>query len=226
MRVVIADDESLLREGMTLLLASHDIDVVAAVGDVESLHTAVREHEPDLVITDIRMPPGMRDDGLQAALALRAQRPELAVLVLSQHVERRYALELLAAGRGGLGYLLKQRVSDGRQFCADLRQLVVGGTVLDPEVVDAMLERGPAAGSALQTLTQRQRQVLALVAEGRSNAAIAAQLSISEKAVVGHVSNIYDALDLRRAATITGACSPCSSSRGLTAARGRRSCGL
>lgn len=194
MRVVIADDEMLLREGMTLLLEAGGITVVATAGDVDGLFAAVTEHDPDLLITDIRMPPAMRDDGLRAALRLRAERPEMAVLVLSQHVQRRYAIELMAAGRGGLGYLLKQRVSDARRFCSDLRDLVSGGTVLDPEVVDALLQSGVHA--AVDRLTDRQREVLALVAEGRSNAAIAGQLSISEKAVVGHVSNIYDALDL------------------------------
>ncbi len=194
MRVVIADEEVLLREGLTLLLGANGISVVGSAGDVDGLLATVATHDPDLLITDIQLLPEQGDDGLQAALRLRAERPAMAVLLLSQQVQRCAAAQLLAAGRGGLGYLLKQRVSDAEQFCSDLRDLVAGGTVLDPEVVDVLVQNG--ARPALERLTERQREVLALVAEGRSNAAIAALLSISEKSVVGHVSNIYDALDL------------------------------
>jgi len=159
----------------------------------------VRGLRPDLVVADIRMPPDHADDGLRAVLALRAERPGLPVVLLSQHVQRRYAVELLEAGEAGVGYLLKQRIADVDTFVADVHRVVAGGTVLDAVVVAAMMER-PRRGDPLAGLTHRQREVLALMAEGRSNAAIASALTITEKAVVRHASHIYDELDIDRSA--------------------------
>ena len=196
MRVVIGEDEALLREGLSLVLGQGGIDVVAIAADAETLVQKVTEHEPDLVITDIRMPPGNADDGLQAALRLRAARPGLPIVVLSQHVQRQYALELFECGTDGIGYLLKQRITDIDDFLGDLKRVVDGGTVLDREVVAVMVERARRNDGAVESLTPRQRDVLALVAEGRSNAAIARQLGITEKTVVQHTSLIYDSLGL------------------------------
>ena len=196
MRVVIGEDEALLREGLSLVLGQGGIDVVAIAADAETLVRKVTEHEPDLVITDIRMPPGNADDGLQAALRLRAARPGLPIVVLSQHVQRQYALELFERGTDGIGYLLKQRITDIDDFLGDLKRVVDGGTVLDREVVAVMVERARRNDGAVESLTPRQRDVLALVAEGRSNAAIARQLGIAEKTVVQHTSLIYDSLGL------------------------------
>jgi DNA-binding NarL/FixJ family response regulator len=154
------------------------------------------EHHPDLVITDIRMPPANADDGLQAALQLRAAQPGRPVVVLSQHVQRQYALELLETGSAGIGYLLKQRITDIDDFLGDLKRVVDGGTVLDREVVAVMVERARRTDDAVESLTTRQRDVLALVTEGRSNAAIARRLGITEKTVVQHMSLVYDQLSL------------------------------
>jgi DNA-binding NarL/FixJ family response regulator len=196
-RVVIAEDELLLREGLTHLLEADGIEVLAAVGTAIELEAAVARLAPDLVITDIRMPPTHTDEGLQAAVRIRRAHPGTAVVVLSQHVQRRYAGELLGPGEGGVGYLLKQRIADVRTFTADLRRVRAGGTALDPEVVAVLLTRAAKAGGpAVGALTPRQLEVLGLMAEGRSNAHIAARLGTSEKAVVQHTSKIYDAFGL------------------------------
>jgi DNA-binding NarL/FixJ family response regulator len=196
MRVVIGEDEALLREGLVLLLTGAGIEVAAVASDAASLGAIAAQHAPALVITDIRMPPQRTDDGLRAALAIRRDRPQIAIMLLSQYVHRRYALELLGDGFGGVGYLLKQRVADGTSFCRDVRQVAAGRTVLDPEVVSVMMTRARREYQAVDELTPRQTEVLALVAEGRSNAAIARRLVISEKAVVQHVSRIYEKLGL------------------------------
>lgn len=196
MRVVIGEDEALLREGLVLMLQGAGITVAAVSGDALGLVEIARIHAPDLVIADIRMPPEQTDDGLRAALSIRRERSETAILLLSQYVHRRYALELMAAGAGGVGYLLKQRVADGESFCRDVRAVAAGGTVLDPEVVSVMVTRARREQQRVKRLTPRQLEVLALIAEGRSNAAIARALVISEKAVVGHVSRIYEQLGL------------------------------
>ncbi|MFF2631448.1 response regulator transcription factor [Microbacterium sp. NPDC058021] len=196
LRIVIAEDETLIRRGLQLLLEEAGHDVVAAVGDAGRLREAVAAHAPDLVVTDIRMPPTHTDEGLLAALAIRAAHPATGVVVLSQHVQRSYARELLSSGAGGVGYLLKQRISDIETFLHDLAAVATGATVLDPEVVAVMVDRASRAASAVGCLTPRQREVLALVAEGCSNASIAAKLFLTEKAVVQHMSRIYDALGL------------------------------
>ncbi|SDG96068.1 response regulator [Microbacterium pygmaeum] len=196
MRVIIGEDEVLLREGLRRLLDDDGFDVVAVAGDAVTLEEAVATRLPDLVITDIRMPPTHTDEGLVAALRIRARHPAIPVVVLSQHVQRRYATDLLDSNGGGFGYLLKQRISDVTTFTADLRRVAAGGTALDPEVVSVLLARASRASGAVGSLTPRQREVLALMAEGRSNARIASTLFLSEKAVVQHTSNIYDALGL------------------------------
>lgn len=197
MRIVIAEDETLLRQGLTLVLAEGGMDVVTAVGDPDALLDAVVDYDPDLVITDIRMPPTHTDEGLRAALRIR-ETSGTPVVVLSQYVQRRYAIELLSGDAAGVGYLLKQRIADISTFLHDLRRIAAGGTVLDPEVVDLMLARAEHAHEPVRRLTRRQKEVLALMAEGRSNAAIASSLVLSEKAVVQHTSNIYDVLGLPR----------------------------
>nr|WP_237465528.1 response regulator transcription factor [Leucobacter luti] len=199
----------MLRRGIEAVLTEAGWSVVAAVGDAAALELAVERERPDLLITDIRMPPSQTDEGLTVALRVRRQFPEISVLVLSQHVQRRYAVELLGAREGapalardagGVGYLLKQRIADVESFLADVREVAAGGTAIDPEVVAVMVARARLADSAVGGLTARQREVLALMAEGRSNAAIGARLFITEKAVVQHVSRIYDALTLPVAA--------------------------
>jgi DNA-binding NarL/FixJ family response regulator len=196
MRVVIGEDEALLRQGLTLVLQQGGFDVVADAVNAPELLRCVRQQTPDLVVTDIRMPPTYADEGLLAALEIRRTMPETAIVVLSQHVQRRYAMELLTERPAGVGYLLKQRIADIATFCEDLRRVCAGGTVLDPEVVALMVARAQRDDDALARLTARQREVLALMAEGRSNAAIARGLTITEKAVVQHVSRIYDELGL------------------------------
>jgi len=195
-RVVIGEDEVLLRQGLTHVLTHAGFEVVAAAADADRLLTEVEDHQPDLTIVDIRMPPHHSDDGLVAALEIRRRRPGAAVVVLSQHLQRQYALDLLSDRSGGIGYLLKQRIADVPTFCADLRTVCAGGTVLDPEVVALMLGRSRRDDEALSRLSIRQQEVLALMAEGRSNAAIARRLSISDKAVVQHASHLYTALGL------------------------------
>lgn len=196
MRVVIAEDELLLREGLSLVLAEGGAEVLARVGDATALLAVVQELSPDLAITDIRMPPTHTDEGLAAARTIRERFPETAVLVLSQHVQRRYAVELLGGDTAGVGYLLKQRIADIDVFLDDVQRVAAGGTALDAEVVRVMLDRTDRVGGQVRTLTPRQREVLALVAQGRSNASIASALFLTEKAVVQHTSNIYDALGI------------------------------
>jgi DNA-binding NarL/FixJ family response regulator len=193
-RVVLAEDEVLLREGLVGLLARFDFEVVAAVGSAPALVEAVGVHEPDLVVTDIRMPPGHRSDGLRAAVALRAERPHLPVVVLSQYVQAEYATELLDSGDGRrIGYLLKDRVAEVAEFAATLRRVVAGGTAIDPDVIRHLLHR---PRDPLAALSPREREVLVLVAEGHSNAAIAAKLYVTEAAVGKHIGNILTKLDL------------------------------
>ncbi|WP_223774801.1 response regulator transcription factor [Streptomyces sp. 135] len=194
LRVVLAEDSVLLREGLIGVLSRFGHETVAAVGDAEALRDAVSAYEPDIVVTDVRMPPGFQDEGLRAAVALRAQRPMLPVLVLSQYVQRSYAAELLDTGDGtGVGYLLKDRVGQVEQFIEGLTRVARGGTVVDPEVVRQLLRR---RRDPLEQLTPREREVLALVAEGKSNGAIAAELVVSEAAVGKHIGNILGKLDL------------------------------
>ncbi|HEY5980305.1 MAG TPA: response regulator transcription factor [Microlunatus sp.] len=196
MRIVIGEDESLLRQGMTHLLERAGHQVVGTAADADELIRHVDERRPDVVVTDIRMPPDFTDEGLRAALRIRGTHPTIGIMLLSQHVQRRYAVELIASNPNGVGYLLKQRIADVSTFCADLVRVADGGTVLDPEVVALMITRADRDHPPGRRLTPRQQQVLALMAEGRSNAAIAACLSITEKAVVQHVSHIYDHLML------------------------------
>ena len=196
MRVVIGEDEALLRTGLTHVMQAAGFDVVAAVGNAHELVRSAEEHVPDIVVTDIRMPPDHKDAGLRAALEIRRQHPEIAVLVLSQHLQRAYAVELLGDRSSGVGYLLKQRIADIDTFTDDLRRVAAGGTVLDPDVVGLMVARARGNHDALDRLTPRQQQVLALMSEGRTNASIARTLSITERAVVQHTSHIYDELDL------------------------------
>ena len=197
MRVVIADDEALLRQGLVVLLRGAGFDVVGTAGTAPDLLERVGATQPDVVVTDLRMPPGHADDGLRAAIEIRARWPASGVVVLSQFVQRRYAVELIGSNPAGVGYLLKQRVSDVDQFTGDVRRVGAGGTALDPDVVDVMLSRVSREDAAVDRLTGRQRQVLALVAEGRSNAAIAEKLGVTERAIVQHASNIYAQLGLR-----------------------------
>ncbi|MGD1223423.1 MULTISPECIES: response regulator transcription factor [Streptomyces] len=194
LRVVLAEDSVLLREGLVGLLGRFGHEVVAAVGDARALRDAVAAHSPDLVLTDVRMPPGFQDEGLRAALALRAADPRLPVLVLSQYVQRAYAAELLDTGDGtGVGYLLKDRVGQVEQFAEAVERVGAGGTVVDPEVVRQLLRR---RRDPLEALTPREREVLGLVAEGRSNSAIARELVVTEAAVGKHIGNILGKLDL------------------------------
>ncbi|MFJ6501908.1 response regulator transcription factor [Streptomyces sp. NPDC091879] len=198
LRVVLAEDGVLLREGLVGLLNRFGHEVVAAVGDAEALRDAVSAYAPDLVVTDVRMPPGFQDEGLRAALALRAADPRLPVLVLSQYVQRAYAADLLDTGDGtGVGYLLKDRVGQVEQFADAVERVAAGGTVVDPEVVRQLLRR---RRDPLATLTPREREVLGLVAEGRSNGAIARELVVTEAAVGKHIGSILGKLDLPPAA--------------------------
>jgi DNA-binding NarL/FixJ family response regulator len=192
---VIADDSVLLREGIARLLAEDDIAVVASVGDATSLLDAVGEHMPDLAVIDVRMPPGHRDEGLRAAIEIRQRWPEVALLVLSQFVEERYAAELLAGDTRAIGYLLKDRVADVAEFIDALRRVAAGGTALDPEVVRQILARSRRS-DPLARLTPKEREVLALMAEGRSNSAISRSLFLSAGAVEKRVANIFTKLDL------------------------------
>jgi DNA-binding NarL/FixJ family response regulator len=199
LRVVVAEDSAVVRAGLVEILADRGHEIVAAVGDADALRTAVEDHQPDVAVVDVRMPPGFTDEGLQAAIAIRRDHPAVGVLVFSQYVETTYAAELLGVGpRGstsGVGYLLKDRVADVREFTDALATVAAGGTALDPEVVSHLLAATMQV-RALATLTGRERDVLGLMAEGRSNNAIARNLVISERAVEKNVSNIFTKLGL------------------------------
>lgn len=197
MRVVIAEDLALLRDGLMRLLRDHDIQVVAAVADGAALVDAVERERPDVAVVDVRLPPSFRDEGLRAALEARRRVPGVAVLVVSQYVEQTYAVELLAGGAGGIGYLLKERIADPAEFVEAVRRVAGGGTALDPEVVAQLVaRRGQRDGQPLTDLTPREREVLALMAEGRSNEAIAGALVVTEGAVEKHIGSIFGKLGL------------------------------
>ncbi len=195
LRVVIAEDSGLLREGLARLLVDAGLEVVAKVGDGPGLISAVERHRPDVTVVDVRMPPGYRDEGLKAAIEARGRVPNLPVLVLSQYVEERYGAELLESGAAGIGYLLKDRVADVPDFVAAVRNVASGGTVLDPEVVSQLLSRR-RRDEQLAALTPRELEVLSLMAEGRSNRAIAKALFVTDGAVEKHVKNIFGKLGL------------------------------
>jgi DNA-binding NarL/FixJ family response regulator len=191
-RLVLAEDHALLRDGLIRILEAHDHEVVAAVDHADDLAAALADPTADGAVLDVRLPPTHTDEGLRAAVAVRTQRPGFPVMVLSQYVERIYARELLASGQGGVGYLLKDRVGDVGEFVDSLARVAGGGTVLDPQVVSAVMARQ----APVERLTTREREVLALMAEGRSNAAIAAAMVVTEKAVGKHTNNIFTKLDL------------------------------
>ncbi len=195
MRVVIADDSFLLREGLARLLAEAGIEVVASVGDGDALEVAVEEQRPDVALVDIRMPPTFTHEGAQTAIRLRAEHPKLGILLLSQVIENRYALELARAHPARFGYLLKDRVLDVATLVDSVQRVAAGGTVLDPDIVAHFLGR-QAVRDRLIALTNREREVLALMAEGRSNGAIARQLVLSDKTVETHIASIFGKLDL------------------------------
>lgn len=195
-RVVIAEDLALLRDGLIRLLEANGCEVVEAVDNGPSLLRALTTHQPDVAVVDVRLPPTFTDEGLRAAIEARRQVPGLPVLVLSQYVEQLYARELLADRSGGVGYLLKDRVFNVKQFVDAVRQVAAGGTAMDPEVVAQLLTRRSALDDPLQTLTPREREVLGLMAEGRSNAAIAARMFVTEKAVSKHTNSIFGRLGL------------------------------
>jgi DNA-binding NarL/FixJ family response regulator len=194
MRVVIGEDDVLYREGLVRLLAESGFDVVAQAGDAEALERKVAGHRPDVVVTDVRMPPGGADDGLRAAIAIRRRFPDVAVLVLSQYVAQRSALDLIGANAQGVGYLLKDRVADLDHFVDALRRVAAGGSALDPQIVSALLQRGRPG--PLDELTAREREVLALMACGQSNQGIAERLVVTDHAVVKHVGNILRKLEI------------------------------
>jgi DNA-binding NarL/FixJ family response regulator len=191
-RVVIAEDLALLRDGLTRLLEAFDFEVVQTVDNGPALLPALMKYRPDVAVVDVRLPPTFTDEGLQAAIAARTEVPGLPILVLSQHVEPLYARELLTDRNGGVGYLLKDRVSNVGQFVDAVRRVANGGTAMDPEVVSQLLARH----EPLAVLTAREREVLGEMAEGRSNAAIAAKLFVTEKAVSKHINNIFTKLDM------------------------------
>ncbi len=195
MRVVIAEDLALLRDGLTRLLRDNGFDVVAAVADGEALVRVARGHKPDIAIVDIRLPPSFRDEGLKAALELRRSMPGIATLIVSQYVEQTYARELLSDGRGGVGYLLKDRIFEVDDFVDAVRRVAGGGTALDSEVVAQLFARQRPEGP-LDALTPREREVLGLMAEGRSNAGIAEELVVTVGAVEKHIASILGKLDL------------------------------
>jgi DNA-binding NarL/FixJ family response regulator len=195
MRIVIAEDSVLLRAGLTRLLSEAGLDVVAAVGDAVELLDAIARVQPDLAVVDVRMPPTNTDEGIRAAVEIRTRWPSIGILVLSQYVEERYATDLLAGDTAGVGYLLKDRVADVRDFVDAVRRVGEGGTALDPEVVAQLLARSRRR-DPLERLTPREREVLGLMAEGRSNAAIAMALVVSDGAVEKHVRSIFSKLDL------------------------------
>jgi DNA-binding NarL/FixJ family response regulator len=195
MRIVIAEDAAVIRAGLAEVLADRGHEVVAAVGDGDSLRAAVAAHLPDVAVVDVRMPPGYTDEGLRAAIAIRRDHPSVGILVFSQYVETRYAADLLAARSGGIGYLLKDRVANVAEFTDAISRVAAGGTALDPEVVADLLNVSRHA-SSLGALTAREHDVLALMAEGRSNSAIADRLAVSERGVEKHISNIFSKLGL------------------------------
>jgi DNA-binding NarL/FixJ family response regulator len=195
-RIVIAEDLFLLRDGLCRMLEAHGFEIGAAVDNGADLLAAVTSARPDLAVVDVRLPPSFTDEGLRAALAARRAVPGLPVLVLSQYVEQLYARELLAGGSGGLGYLLKDRVFDSAQFVDAVRRVAAGGTVMDPEVIDRLLLRN-SGDNAISALSPREREVLSLMAEGRTNAAIAQRLVITERAVAKHTASIFLRLGLQ-----------------------------
>jgi DNA-binding NarL/FixJ family response regulator len=195
MRVVVADDSVLLREGVVRLLEENGFEVVGQAGDAEDLIRKVRAHKPDVAVVDIRMPPTNTDDGLRAALEIRAELPDTGVLVLSQYVEEGYALDLVSESAGGVGYLLKDRVADVDRFVESVRRVADGGSALDPEVVSQLVGRA-RRDDPLEQLTPREREVLELMAEGRSNNAIADKMTVTERAVEKHVTSIFGKLGL------------------------------
>ncbi|MFD5496622.1 response regulator [Streptomyces sp. NPDC001812] len=196
MRVVLAEDLFLLRDGLVRLLRAHDFEIVAAVESGPELARALAESEPDVAVVDVRLPPTHTDEGLQCALEARRRRPGLPVLVLSQHVEQLYARELLADGSGAVGYLLKDRVFDAEQFVDAVRRVAGGGTAMDPQVIQQLLTRRSGDDRPLARLTPREREVLELMAQGRSNAAIAGRLVVTERAIAKHTANIFAKLGL------------------------------
>jgi DNA-binding NarL/FixJ family response regulator len=195
-RVVIAEDLFLLRDGLTRMLQAHGLEIAAAVDNGADLLSAVTREAPDVAIVDVRLPPTFTDEGIRAALAARKQTPNLPVLVLSQYVEQLYARELLASGSGGIGYLLKDRVFDSAQFVDAVRRVAAGGTAMDPEVIARLLARN-TGNASVSALSPREREVLALMAEGRSNVAIGQRLVITERAVAKHTASIFGKLDLQ-----------------------------
>ena len=195
MRIVIAEDAAVIRAGLAEILTDRGHEIVAAVGDAEALKDAVAADQPDVAIVDVRMPPSHTDEGLRAAIAIRRDHPGVGILVFSQYIETRYAADLLATGSGGVGYLLKDRVADVAEFTDAITRIAAGGTALDPEVVSGLLNASRHA-SILGTLTAREQDVLALMAEGRSNSAIADRIFVSERAVEKHISNIFTRLNL------------------------------
>jgi DNA-binding NarL/FixJ family response regulator len=199
-RIVIAEDSALLRDGLTRMLTDHGHDVVGAIDDAVGLAQLVEREDADLVVLDVRMPPTHTDEGIRAALELRGQWPSLPIVVLSQYVEENYASELLAGDLGGIGYVLKDRVTDVRQFVETVERVANGGTAIDPEVVSQLLAR-TRRQRPIAELTPREREVLGLMAEGRSNTAIAEQLVITQRAVEKHVKNIFQKLRLAPADT-------------------------
>ncbi|UMG94764.1 response regulator transcription factor [Nocardioides sp. TF02-7] len=194
MRIVLAEDNALLRAGLTQLLTSKGFEIAAAVDNLPGLERALEDPTVEAAVVDVRMPPTFTDEGLRAAIGVRGRRPGFPVLVLSQYVEQLYARELLASGEGAVGYLLKDRVSDVAEFVDAVRRVAAGGTVLDPEVIATVLAR--RADEPVDRLTAREKEVLALMAEGRGNAAIAATLVVTEKAVAKHINSIFTKLDL------------------------------
>lgn len=196
MRVVIAEDAAVMREGLARLLEDRGHEIVAAVADGDALLEAARGHHPDAAVVDIRMPPSYTDEGLRAAIALRRERPNIGVLVFSQYIETRYATQLLAEGSAGVGYLLKDRVADVGEFVDALVRVAAGGTALDPEVVSQLLGASRRGAALDASLTARESEVLSLMAEGRSNTGIADRLVITEGAVEKHVANIFAKLGL------------------------------
>lgn len=193
MRVVIAEDEVLLREGLASVLAARGLDVVAKVGDATALRSAVSALEPDVAIIDVRMPPGWNDEGARAAVEIRRLHPSVGVLLLSQAVETRHALTLVRTGQGGFGYLLKDRVLAVDDFVESVRRVGAGGSAIDPQVVAALVGAGP---SPMAGLSEREREVLTVIAEGRTNSAVASALFLSEKTVESHVRSIFTKLEL------------------------------